>query len=68
MSIIGGKSILLNKDYNFAALNNEHNAKGGNSFMNKQKNLKGLGFNPGATQNPGKRTRIPGHTNSGDFL
>ena len=45
------------------------NAKGDDYSKNKQKNSEGLGFDVGpATHNLGKRTKIPGHTSSGDFL
>ena len=55
--------------YNFAELNNEYNAKGNNNYSRtSRKNLKGQGFNPGTAYNVGKRTRIPGHASSGDFL
>ena len=57
-------------DYNFAEFNNEHNAKGEIIIIREQarKNPEGLGFDPGATHNLGKHTRIIGHTSSTDFL
>ena len=61
---------LINGDYNFAELNNEHNAKGEMiiTLEKARKNPEGLGFNPGSTHNLDKHTRIPGHTSSSDFL
>ena len=37
-------SSLLNGDFNFAALNNEYNAKGDNNFKNKKKKSGGSGI------------------------